>query len=179
MEHNIEEVRLLQTSMLLLTTTNFVQGSTLSRCLVLCFRLHQSADHQTNHTASAILRQSICQVCDRITVPTPPANTLIFHQTDLSEYPADKLEVFALDGWKMFQDLCNFSSGDPANWLVGLNQAKVKKSFCLEMIENLLEQYSQLFLNIPQFNFLLKENVCNIVIKLFSPGQLLQNSLHV
>jgi hypothetical protein len=170
MENNIEEVRLLQTSMLLLTTTNFVQGSTLSKCLVLCFRLHQSTDHQTNHTASAIIRQSINQVFDRITVPTPPANTLIFQQSDLSDYPADKLEVFALDGWKMFQDLCNFSSGDPATWLVGLNQAKVKKSFCLEMIESILESYSVLFLNIPQFNFLLKEKVCNIVIKLFSPG---------
>ena len=31
-------------------------------------RLHQSADHQINHTASAILRQSICQVFDRIQV---------------------------------------------------------------------------------------------------------------
>ena len=49
----------------------------------------------------------------------------------------------------------------------------MKKSFCLEMIENLLEQYSVLFLNIPQFNFLLKEKVCNIVIKLFSPGNII------
>ena len=38
MEYNIEEVRLLQTSMLLLTTTDYVQGPTLSKCLVLCFR---------------------------------------------------------------------------------------------------------------------------------------------
>ena len=46
MDAQVEEVRLLQTSMLLLTTTNFVHGATLSKCLVLCFRLHQSADHQ-------------------------------------------------------------------------------------------------------------------------------------
>ena len=39
MEYNIEEVRLLQTSMLLLTTTDYVQGPTLSKCLVQCFRI--------------------------------------------------------------------------------------------------------------------------------------------
>ena len=90
-----------KTSMLLLTTTNFVHGATLSKCLVLCFRqdykkfillvfqkpflytknrLHQSADHQVNHTASAILRQSIGQVFDRVNVSTPQGNSLIFEQ---------------------------------------------------------------------------------------------------
>ena len=48
--------------------------------------------------------------------------------------------------------------------------AKVKKAFCLEMIENLLEQYPSIFRQMNQFTFLLKEKVCNIVIKLFSPG---------
>ena len=122
------------------------------------------------HTASAILRQSICQVFDRIVVPTPPANTLLFSQENVSD-KVDELEPFCLDGWRLFQDLCNFSAGDNAQWLTGLNQARVQKSFCLEMIESLLEHYSSLFVNIPQFNFLLKEKVCNIVIKLFSPGK--------
>ena len=44
MEYNIEEVRLLQTSMLLLTTTDYVQGPTLSKCLVLCFRIGSIID---------------------------------------------------------------------------------------------------------------------------------------
>ena len=48
-------------------------------------RLHQSTDHQVIHTASAILRQSICQVFDRIVVPTPPANTLLFSQENVSD----------------------------------------------------------------------------------------------
>ena len=107
---------------------------------------------------------------DRIVVPTPPANTLLFSQENVSD-KVDELEPFCLDGWRLFQDLCNFSAGDNAQWLTGLNQARVQKSFCLEMIESLLEHYSSLFVNIPQFNFLLKEKVCNIVIKLFSPGK--------
>ena len=56
----------------------------------------------------------------------------------------------------------------------GIMSNRVQKSFCLEMIESLLEHYSSLFVNIPQFNFLLKEKVCNIVIKLFSPGKKLR-----
>ena len=104
------------------------------------------------------MRQSISQVFDRIVVPTPPANTLLFSQENVSD-KVDELEPFCLDGWRLFQDLCNFSAGDNPQWLVGLNQARVQRSFCLEMIESLLEQYSSLFVNIPQFNFLLKEKI--------------------
>ena len=174
MDAQVEEVKLLQTSMLLLTTTNFVHGATLSKCLVLCFRLHQSQDHQVNNTASAILRQSISQVFDRVTVTTPPGNQLIFDsdQQKMPQEPAlDEMDASARDSWRVFHDLCAFSSGDPPLWLQhGLNVAKVRKAFCLEMIENLLEQYPAIFRQMNAFTFLLKEKVCNIVIKLFSPG---------
>ena len=80
------------------------------------------------------------------------------------------MDSAARDSWRVFHDLCAFSSGDSPIWLTGLNTAKVKKSFCLEMIENLLEQYPNIFRQMNQFTFLLKEKVCNIVIKLFSPG---------
>ena len=39
MEWNFDSIRILQTSMLLLSTTTCVRGKTLSNCLALCFRL--------------------------------------------------------------------------------------------------------------------------------------------
>jgi hypothetical protein len=105
-----------QTAMLLLTTTEYVQGQTLSRCLVLCFRLHQSPDFQVNHTASAILRQAVCTVFDRIKTPTPPANGLVFQSNSMENAKVDELSPFAKDGFALFQDLCLFANGDEALW---------------------------------------------------------------
>jgi len=89
--------------MLLLTTTDFVQGQTLSRCLVLCFRLHQCADFQVNHTASAIIRQAVCTVFDRIKTPTPPANGLVYQPGSNTDQINESLTPFAKDGWCLFQ----------------------------------------------------------------------------
>ena len=159
MEAQIEEVRLLQTSMLLLTTTDFVRGETLAKCLVLCFRLLDSADFQVNHTASAIIRQAVCTVFDRIKTPTPPANGLVYHSSGAFDKSDEHLTTAARDGLSLFQDLCHFANGDAASWMIGIDSAKIRKSFCLEMIEIILEQYYPIFAAFSAFNFLLREKV--------------------
>ena len=65
--------------------------------------------------------------------------------------------------------MCQFSTGDDPTWLIGLDCDKIKKSFCLEMMEIILQQYFSIFAAFGQFNFLLKEQVCNIIIASFSP----------
>ena len=50
-----------------------------------------------------------------------------------------------------------------------LDASKIKKSFCLEMVEIILQQYHSVFISFSQFTALLKERVCNLVIALFSP----------
>ena len=50
-----------------------------------------------------------------------------------------------------------------------LDSSKIKKSFCLEMVEIILQQYHSVFISFSQFTALLKERVCNLVIALFSP----------
>lgn len=65
-ESSIEEIKVLQTVTLLLTTNNVVKGELLAKNLVLCFRLHFSKDSTTAHAAGATVRQLVALVFERI-----------------------------------------------------------------------------------------------------------------
>lgn len=66
MEHSTEEVKVLQTVTLLLTTNTIVHGETLAKTLVLCFRLHFTKDSTTINTAGATVRQLVSLVFERV-----------------------------------------------------------------------------------------------------------------
>lgn len=66
MEHGTEEVKVLQTVTLLLTTNTIVHGETLAKTLVLCFRLHFTKDSTTINTAGATVRQLVSLVFERV-----------------------------------------------------------------------------------------------------------------
>lgn len=66
MEHNIEEVKVLQTITLLLTTNTVVHGDTLAKSLVLCFRLHYTKNSTIVNTAGATIRQLVSLVFERV-----------------------------------------------------------------------------------------------------------------
>lgn len=66
MEQGIEEVKVLQTVTLLLTTNSVVHGETLAKALVLCFRLHFTKDSTTINTAGATVRQLVSLVFERV-----------------------------------------------------------------------------------------------------------------
>lgn len=66
MEHGVEELRLLQTVTLLITTNQVVQGELLAKSLVLCFRLHFTKNPITNNTASATIRQLVSVTFERV-----------------------------------------------------------------------------------------------------------------
>lgn len=66
MDHNIEEIKVLQTVTLLLTSNNVVKGDLLAKNLVLCFHLHFSKDLMTSHAAGATVRQLVALIFERI-----------------------------------------------------------------------------------------------------------------
>ena len=51
MESGIEEVKIVQTLTLLLTSSHVVQNETLAKCLVICFRLNFTKDNTVNTIA--------------------------------------------------------------------------------------------------------------------------------
>ncbi|XP_073756822.1 protein MON2 homolog isoform X8 [Callorhinus ursinus] len=68
----------------------------------------------------------------------------------------------------LFQDLCQLVNADAPYWLVGMTE--MTRTFGLELLESVLNDFPQVFLQHQEFSFLLKERVCPLVIKLFSPN---------
>lgn len=185
MEHSTEEVKVLQTVTLLLTTNSIVHGETLAKALVLCFRLHFTKDSTTINTASATVRQLVSLVFDRViiedqesdtgvtdTVQTPAPETNIEElkqtPTQTPAQPPKGLKLCAADAYLLFQDLVQLVNADQPYWLLGMTE--MTRTFGLELLEAVLMQFPTVFHRHQEFSFLLKERVCALVIKLFSPN---------
>lgn len=65
-ENNLEEVKVLQTATLLLSTNNIVSGPILARIIVLCFRLYNTDNNVVTSIASATIRQLVSIVFERV-----------------------------------------------------------------------------------------------------------------
>uniref|UniRef100_A0A2R5LCA4 Protein MON2 homolog n=2 Tax=Ornithodoros turicata TaxID=34597 RepID=A0A2R5LCA4_9ACAR len=177
MESGIEELKLLQTVTLLLTTNTVVQGDALARAIVLCFRLHFTKNSTTNNTASATVRQLVSSVFERVQAEDVAAQNE--SNTKASELNVEELKVgsrnppkslrpCAADAFLLFQDLVQMVNADQPLWLVGLTE--MTRTLGLELLESILSGFPQVFVRHAEFGFLLKERVCRLLIKLFSPN---------
>ncbi|XP_029470899.1 protein MON2 homolog isoform X3 [Rhinatrema bivittatum] len=172
MENGLEELKLLQTVLVLLTTNTVVHDESLSKAIVLCFRLHFTKDNITNNTAAATVRQVVTVVFERMVAederlkdsvdqPVPvPGNS--------NRRSVSTLKPCAKDAYMLFQDLCQLVNADAPYWLIGMTE--MTRTFGLELLESVLNDFPQVFLQHQEFSFLLKERVCPLVIKLFSPN---------
>ncbi|KAJ8262363.1 hypothetical protein GJAV_G00165570 [Gymnothorax javanicus] len=172
MEMGLEELKLLQTVLVLLTTNTVVHDEVLSKAIVLCFRLHFTKDNITNNTAAATVRQVVTVVFERMVaederhrgteeqLPPVPGNS--------NRRSASSLRPSAKDAYMLFQDLCQLVNADAPYWLVGMTE--MTRTFGLELLESVLNDFPGVFLQHSEFSFLLKECVCPLVIKLFSPN---------
>ncbi|XP_050313877.1 protein MON2 homolog isoform X2 [Anthonomus grandis grandis] len=178
MESGIEEVRILQSVLLLLTTNTVVHGETLARTLVLCFRLHFTKNSTTINTAGATVRQLVYLVFERVVAEDeqlsklpnkperPPVNLEELKMPCGS--PPKGLPPCAGDAYLLFQDLVQLVNADQPYWLIGMTE--MTRTFGLALLESVLTQFYSVFYKFPEFSFLLKERVCALVIKLFSPN---------
>lgn len=112
MENNIEEVKVLQTVTLLLTTNTVVHGETLAKSLVLCFRLHYTKNSTIVNTAGATIRQLVSLVFERVYLEKNSMASLQgINQnankealdTDNSTGASAEMQTFAADAFFLFQ----------------------------------------------------------------------------
>ncbi|KAI2796229.1 Endocytosis and vacuole integrity protein [Blomia tropicalis] len=187
MENGIEEVKILQTITLLITTNQLVTNGQLAKTISLCFRLHYTKNSTTNNTASATIRQMVTVVFERVQNEDkkqninvdvkPELNSKLFDSVsngDSCQFKPTNLNVFALDAFNFLQDLIQLINGEEPFWLTtGDNHQSIvgiTKSFGLELLELIIDQFADIFHKHPEFSFLLKEKVCQLIIKLFSPN---------
>ncbi|KAM7539751.1 hypothetical protein Aperf_G00000030230 [Anoplocephala perfoliata] len=163
----LEELKLLQTAILLVTTSQTLSDVLLSQALGICLRLHDSKTNAVINTASAAIRQCTGSVFDQVIKDRLQSSTSetiersekkdAFHFT-----PASKSAFF------FFQDLCLLTGGEIPHWLSGVES--ISPLLGLELIESVLFNYSILFSKEKEFLYLLKERVCPLVIKLITLG---------
>ncbi|XP_051026852.1 protein MON2 homolog isoform X2 [Acomys russatus] len=171
MENSLEELKLLQTVLVLLTTNTVVHDEALSKAIVLCFRLHFTKDNITNNTAAATVRQVVTVVFERMVAEDERHRDIeppVLIQGNSNRRSVSTLRPCAKDAYMLFQDLCQLVNADAPYWLVGMTE--MTRTFGLELLESVLNDFPQVFLQHQEFSFLLKERVCPLVIKLFSPN---------
>ncbi|XP_056273167.1 protein MON2 homolog isoform X2 [Pseudoliparis swirei] len=172
MENGLEELKLLQTVLVLLTTNTVVHDEVLSKAIVLCFRLHFTKDNITNNTAAATVRQVVTVVFERMVAEDERFKGIVEQPLPVmgntNRRSVSTLRPSAKDAYMMFQDLCQLVNADAPYWLVGMTE--MTRTFGLELLESVLNDFPEVFLQHQEFSFLLKERVCPLVIKLFSPN---------
>lgn len=172
MEGGLEELRILQSIILLITTSNIVYGECLGKAMVLCFKLYFIKDATICTTAAATVRQMVSVIFERVV--TEDSKGLASQSIeDTSGSVRHKncpvsLHPCARDAYLLFQDLCQLTNGEQPYWLQGIKE--MTRTFGLELLESVLKGYPNIFLKHPEFSFLLKERLCPLIIKLFSPS---------
>ncbi|XP_022784455.1 protein MON2 homolog [Stylophora pistillata] len=172
MDGGLEELRILQTIILLITTSNIVNGENLGKAMVLCFKLYFIKDATICTTAAATVRQMVSVIFERVITEDKQGlasqnveettGSVRHKNCPVSLYPCGR------DAYLLFQDLCQLTNGEQPYWLNGVNE--MARTFGLELLESVLRGYPNIFLKHPEFSFLLKERVCPLIIKLFSPS---------
>uniref|UniRef100_A0A3Q2YK08 Protein MON2 homolog n=1 Tax=Hippocampus comes TaxID=109280 RepID=A0A3Q2YK08_HIPCM len=175
MENGLEELKLLQTVLVLLTTNTVVHDENHIKsifAIVLCFRLHFTKDNITNNTAAATVRQVVTVVFERMVAEDERFKGIVEQpppvQGNTNRRSVTTLRPSAKDAYMLFQDLCQLVNADAPYWLVGMTE--MTRTFGLELLESVLNDFPGVFLQHQEFSFLLKERVCPLVIKLFSPN---------
>eukprot|EP00117_Sycon_ciliatum_P002578 scpid7760/ scgid7743/ Protein MON2 homolog; Protein SF21 len=171
MSLGLDDLRVLQTIVLLFTSTQHVHGAQLAKVLAICFRLHTSKDPVTSNTAIAAMRQLVTSLFERMAAEEEAAangNLKTPQLQSSSRKSPVNLPPCAQDAYLVFQDLCQLTNGDPPYWLTEVPE--ISRTLGLELLESLLSAHPEAFLQIPEFSFMLKERVCPLVIKLFSPS---------
>jgi hypothetical protein len=147
------QLKVLQTMLTLITSSNNLHGNALAQALGLCFRLHDSRSPSVHHTASATLRQVVTMLFDRTgTEMESVAKADREAATTVEAKAARPLLPYATDAYLFLQDLCTLTGGDPPAWL---SIDHVSKALGLELIESILGSHHRLFLEVRELLILL------------------------
>lgn len=175
MEHGIEEVKILQTITLLVTTNQLVINDQLAKTISLCIRLHYTKNPTTNNTASATIRQLVTVIFERVQLEdkkrassessssetdsksSPSTEKLLESVStgDSVQFKPTKLNPAALDAFDFAQDLIQLINGEAPFWLPSDHHhlVEITKTFGLELLELIIEQFADVFQKVSTFTY--------------------------
>ncbi|CAB3409244.1 unnamed protein product [Caenorhabditis bovis] len=172
-EAECEELRVLQTVPPLVSSELIVTGNTLAKCIVMCFRLHFAKDPVVINAASAAVRQLVSTVFERVIQEDGIFSSELTVVNPAGGRPSPRaapptLRPCAADAYMLFRDLCLLINGEAPVWLVGIQE--MTRTLGLELLESLLKGYPSVFIRHSEFGGLLSNDVCPLIIRLFSPN---------
>ncbi|OQV23124.1 Protein MON2-like protein [Hypsibius exemplaris] len=171
MENHTEELKLIQTITIIITSSNILHGEYLAKSLVICLRMHFGKDPVVSNTAGAAIRQLVPLLFEKALeesrLDRNAAERPVFEPQRLgsNSVPAS-LGRCGADAYALLQDLCQIMNGEQQTWLIGMTE--MTRVLALELIESILMGYRPLF-DSKEFSYLLRERLCPLLIKLISP----------
>lgn len=162
-EINLEELKVLQTIILLVTTTDVVKHEHLARTLTIALRLSTSKDTIVMNTATAMLSQMVTKVFERVIVENKQAANLntIKSKIDMDQLktlntvPPSWMNESAQDAYMLLQDLFLLLNSESTSlWLLDIQD--INKPFGLDLLKSILVRYPEIFFTVITI-FILKD----------------------
>ncbi|PBP26936.1 endosomal peripheral membrane protein [Diplocarpon rosae] len=142
-----------------------LRGDLIAAGLNICTILQASKNAIVNNTAAATLQQLVVSVFDKVVVE----DKIVLEVPTVGEAPVEdgtvRLRAAALDAYRVFNDLCLLTESQKPEFL---KSAGLPQTFGLEMIESVLANHAQVFLDHPEQAHILRVRVMPFIISALS-----------
>ncbi|KUJ20664.1 endosomal peripheral membrane protein-like protein [Mollisia scopiformis] len=142
-----------------------LKGELLATSLNICTILQASKNGIVNNTAAATLQQLVVSVFDKVVVE----DKIALEVPTIGEAPIEdgtiQLRAAALDAYRVFNDLCLLTENQKPKFL---KSTGLPQTFGLELIESVLTNHAQIFLNHPEQANILRTRVMPFIISALS-----------
>lgn len=158
-------LKILQIMVVLLSPDRYtIHDDDLNSALYICFKLLSSKQTSVHHASEASLRQVFTMLLDK----TYQLHQLIESKEKNSNINYEKIEnelnKYTIECSKLIKDICNLTLDKKTEWI---KIDHLDRTFCFELLEEVLENHRQLCKDIPEFFTLLKNDVVPLIIKVF------------
>ncbi|CAJ2505721.1 Uu.00g131150.m01.CDS01 [Anthostomella pinea] len=142
-----------------------IKGDLLVTALNICFILQSSKNGVVNNTSAATLQQLVMTVFEKVATEDMSTSDDGFVGDAPTSNDQVQLRASALDAYRIFNDICLMTENQRPEYLrfTGLPQ-----TFGLELIESVLSQHANIFLNHPEQAHILRARVMPFIISALS-----------
>ncbi|KAJ0420134.1 hypothetical protein BJY00DRAFT_313350 [Aspergillus carlsbadensis] len=160
------QLKILQTlPSLLQHYSNDLCGELLVTTLEICATLQSSKTLAVSSTAAATLQQLVVSTFERVPVEDQSHQDLRPTATVKIDGSTIKIRQFALDALRVLDDLCRLADGETLHFL---RIKSLSPTFTLELIESVLLNSGQLFVNHPELTHVLRSRLLPMTIRYLS-----------
>ncbi|KAI6250451.1 hypothetical protein HI914_02033 [Erysiphe necator] len=142
-----------------------LKGELVATTLNICTVLQSSKNGIVSNTAAATLQQLVVTVFDNVVAEDKSGEDVPIVGEAVTEDGSIQLRPAALDAYKIFNDLCLLTESHKPLFL---KSTGIPKTFGLELIESVLTNHAEIFINHPEQANILRLRVMPFIINCLS-----------